>query len=330
MMCFSYTINFHKTYTIAMKFLSSVTILTGVALASLSVSAQTLEVATTPVGVVKYSIPAGSTLIAPLFVNATEFQGASSGVAENSGAGTTTISFDNAGFVSGEFNEGANFPLYYAESVSNDANEGFGYDIISNTANAITVAGLISDQGLASGQSFVIRKHVTLGQFFEDASGLAVLDNVKFYLGNGSSEVFLYDGSSWFGSVSGDSRPIYPGTGFLTVLSQPVNVTTSGVVKDTDTQVPVFNNPNAINLISSASPVDETVGELQLAVNVGILGSIKFFQPSTLSSAGVLLSDGSNFIGGDGDNTIMYPGEAILVDSESGSNFITIKAPYNN
>ncbi len=273
------------------------------------------------------TIPAGATIVAPLFVNANEFQGKSTSVDE--GADTTTITFESATFTAGEFDE-ADYPLYYAESIGGD-DEGFGYDIISNDSDSITVAGLISDQGLAVEQVFAIRKHVTLGQFFDGASGLSLTDSSKFFLSDGSVKVFIWNGSKWFGSTDGDIYPIYPGTGFLATLKATVEITTTGTVKNTATQVPVVPtsvSPSAINLVASGSPVDETLGGLSIAGDVGLTGSVKFFEPGTLLSGGVLISSGSAFVGGEGDGTIVYPGEGVLVTVKSSSNFLSLPAAY--
>ncbi|WP_309397401.1 hypothetical protein [Cerasicoccus maritimus] len=309
-----------------MKLLSTLSILTGVAAFAVPSLTATTEVATVPVGVVEMTIPAGRSVVAPLFVNANVFQGESTGVSEDIEAETTTISFSSSGFTANEFDEG-DFPVYYAESIGDSVSEGFAFDIISNDESSITVAGLLSNVGLTSGQVFAIREHVTLGQFFEGSTGLAVLDEVQFFTSDGGSSIYIWTGSNWFGSPLGDAKPIYPGTGFLTTLSAVVDITTTGTVKSTYTQVPQFSG--AINLMSSASPVGKEVGDLDISSQIGILGELQFFTPGDINDTVIIISNGSgDYFGGSGTSTPVDAGQAMLVRSQGSSGYVALPPAY--
>ncbi|MGE9295128.1 MAG: hypothetical protein ACQKBV_02420, partial [Puniceicoccales bacterium] len=107
-----------------MKLITSLAISASVALTAVSAQAQqTITASTTPVGAVELTIPAGSSVIAPLFVNANEFQGVITSLAEQ--GEDTVITFSASSITAREFDQGVNFPRFYAEVVAGD-NEGFG------------------------------------------------------------------------------------------------------------------------------------------------------------------------------------------------------------
>lgn len=310
-----------------MKLLSKLSIIAGAtALAAPMLTAQTTEVATIPVGVVEKVFPAGSSVIAPLFVNSSAFQGASTSLTE--GAGTTTINFGSSVFSAGEFDEGSDYPTHYVEVVGG-SNEGFAFDIISNTESSITVTGLAStDIGIGQTEVFVVRPHVTVAQFFEGATGLSdFADGIKFFNGDGSSDIYLYEFGDWNGSAgNANLRQIYPGTGVLVVFSSPVTVTSTGTVKNTATQIPVFANINTLNLIASGSPVEELLGDLDLASQlVDFAEGVKFFEPSTLDNAGIYLAEFGTF--GSGDSEPVIAGDSFLL-TVSTDKYVKLPAPY--
>lgn len=271
-----------------MKLIASASILAGSVFAVTTATAQVVEVATTPVGVVTFVIQSGNTPVAPVFVVSNEFQGQSSGMTQSNG--TTTVTFDQSPFTAGEFDEGAEYPKFYAE-IADGSFEGFGYDIISNTSDSITIAGQLVDQGLSSTESIVIRPHVTVDRLFENAEGLARRDLIKFFNADGSSDLYNYSGSEW--SDGSGERPIYPGTGILTTFSNDVTVTTSGTVKNTKTVVPIYTSIGAINLVSSASPVDVPLDDLNIGAQIERRDLVKFFDPGTLGTAALYNADGA-------------------------------------
>lgn len=304
-----------------MKLITSVTLFAGALVAMPCVQAETLEVATTPVGVVKMTIPAGRTLVAPVFVNASDYQGVSTSITES--GSSSTITFADSPFEANEFDAGAN-ANYYIEVATGDS-EGFAFDISSNTVNSVTVDYLLlTDYGLSETESMVIRKHVTVDSFFGDAS-VARRDNLQFYTPSGIVEV-SHDGTTW----DNGGLPIYPGTGFIVNLRADVEITSSGTVKNTKTIVPVFNDSGIINLVATASPVNVSFTDVngnQLARR----DSVRFFEPGTLAVIGefTIDSDG-NFVPESGTTLTEIPaGEPFVISSRSTINF-ELPAAYND
>ncbi|GHB97735.1 hypothetical protein [Cerasicoccus arenae] len=271
-----------------MKLITSLSLLAGIATIAPALAAETTEVATIPVGVVKMVIPGGNTLVSPVFVNADSFQGVSTSIVDSTD--TSTITFASDIFTTGEFNEGE-YPKFYVEVASGEA-EGFAFDIISNDTDSVVVAArLVADFDLTQAESFKIRKHISVGQFFEGAA-LARRDSVKFFNADGTSDRLEFDGTQF---EEGTERPIYPGTGFLSTLRGEVDIVTSGTVKVTNTVVPVYSNPGAINLVSTASPVDVFIEGLGLAGNLARRDKIRFLAAGTLDVLAIyeVQSDGS-------------------------------------
>lgn len=295
-----------------MKLLSKLSIIAGAAaLATPMLTAQTTEVATIPVGVVEMTIPAGNTLVAPLFVNPNEFQGAAVSVTENSG--TSTIVFGSDVFTAGTFDE-SDFPLFYAEVVGGD-NEGFGFDIISNTTNSITVSGdILADTGISQTETFAIRQHISLSQLFESAENISSYDSVKFFNSDGTQSEYFYLPSGWTDFTNNvDNKQIYPSTGFVATLQSQVTLTSTGTVKSTFTRVPVY--AGVINLSASGSPVEKTLGSTDIGPDMNSYESIKLFVPGTLGVQAELFWDGSKWtdFSSDAGGTELKSGSAYVV-----------------
>ncbi|MEO0795328.1 MAG: hypothetical protein AAFX93_09210 [Verrucomicrobiota bacterium] len=295
-----------------MKLFATLTITAGLAIST--VSAQDPVVATDPVGVVNMVIPSGNSLVSPVFVENPSFSGMSTSLVE--GVDSTTITFE-ATLTPSAFAPGA-FPTYYAE-VSSGSAEGFSFDVLSNTATTVVVDGLlITDFGLSQNETFIVRKHVTLDSFFA-GSALARRDSVTFFNSDGTSETIQFDGSEW---DNGEGlRPIYPGTGFLTALRSDVEVTTDGMVKTTDTIIPIYNTGGVINLVTTASAVEVTLESLGLEGQLQRRDSIEFFEPGSLALIARLevQSDGS-LLPVEGSIDDISAGEPFLVNSRAETN----------
>lgn len=309
-----------------MKLLTTLSLIAGIATITPLVQAQ-VQVTTPPVGVAKMVIAGGRTLVAPVFVNDRAYQNPSVSISQNVGAGTSTVTFNNPGFTVNEFAEGA-YPKFYAEVASRADNisaaEGFAFDIISNTASAIVVNGLLlTDFSLAQDESFIIREHITVASFFEGAS-VARRDTLQFFTINGRVDV-QYDGSAWdLGEF-----PIYPGTGFIANLRGDVTVSTAGTVKTTKTIIPVYNDIGVINLVSSASPVDvafDSVDGSQLARR----DVVRFLEPGTLAViAEFQIDSNGNFVPAPGTTWTDIPaGEPFILYSRNSLN-LSLPAAYS-
>ncbi|WP_269539649.1 hypothetical protein [Cerasicoccus fimbriatus] len=309
-----------------MKLLSKLSIIAGAAaLATPMLTAQTTEVATIPVGVVEMTIPAGNTVVAPIFVNANDFQGNSTSLVE--GSGVTTVNFGSSVFTAGSFNEG-DFPAYYLEVVAGDA-EGYAFDIISNTGSSVVVAGLLkTDIMLDDVETFAIRKHITLGQFFGQADAIARRDEVKFFNSDGSITIASYTGSSWVSSAGTvDEKPIYAGTGFISTLSNDIAVTATGTVKSTKTVVPIYLLAQ-LNLVATGSPVEMSVAYSGLGDQLARRDEIKFLAPGTLDTVAIISANGSGGFSGS-DVTELPAGEAYIF-TVSNDTHVTLPSILDN
>ncbi len=255
-----------------------------------------VAVTTSVVGYTSTTLPAGNSLFAPAFVNPTSAAGVLSGVS----AGETS-SLTVSGLSSGAFDEGANFPLYYVE-ILNDTNlsdsidtEGLILDIISNTESSVTVGADVSGLGLVGDEQYVIRKHLTLTDLTDGATGLSNFDGATIYNASapGSVDSYLYNGGVWqeFDGAFVD-RPnvvIYPGTGFVFSLQGSVTLVVDGEVKETATQVPLYaNQPNFVGVMKPLANFDmDSDGAVQDAL-VNFEG-LTTYQDGNLAPTSVLV-----------------------------------------
>ena len=224
-------------------------------LGAITLSAQ---VATSPVGYRTDTIAAGNVPYAPTFVNADSASGSIGGVTVNTD--NAVITFTGSALTVDAYNEGTTFPNYYVE-VTSGTNEGYSFDVISNTADSITVAGDLSSFNLST-ESIVIREHLTVGDIFagSSASLAAYADSVKFFNNDGTTTVFYWIGTGWSSDFATDEsdKPVYPGTGFIATFASSVELVVSGSVKTTKTKVPVY--AGLVNFVSSMQPSDTTAG----------------------------------------------------------------------
>lgn len=222
------------------------------------------SVTTTPSGVVNVTVPAGNTLLAPIFVHPDDFVGIPTGVSEASGE--TTLTFNGSPFDAGEFDEGS-FPLYYLEIVGEGALQGYNFNIVSNTTNSVTVTGLLdTDLGYTGSDAIAIRKHMTIGDIFDGATGLAPFESaITFFESDGSRPIFTWTGSGWSSDFMADDsdKPILPGTGFRFSNGSASNLSFIGSVKATPTIINLA--PSFINIVTAVNPVATDLGSVGLA-----------------------------------------------------------------
>ena len=305
-----------------------------------SVSLLTAQtVSTTPVGYRTDTIPAGNIPYAPSFVHADTFNGQISSLSE--AGGLTTVTFTESTLTATALDEGTFYPAYYLEVTETGAYEGYSFDIISNTASTVTVSGLLSSgfglsssQTLAGTESVAIRKHMTVGDIFSDATSAltAYSDTVKFFNDDNTITLLYWDGTMWTPDFSANhtNKPIYPGEGFLTSFAGSVSLTTNGHVKTTKTKVPV--KAGLVNLVGSLAPSDTTVDGLNaVSALVPYSDSVRVVsQDGNFTTQKTYYTDGSqmttNFTGNDGSDVLQGHNSALF---SAGSNtYITLPAAF--
>lgn len=291
------------------------------------------NVSTSPVGYRTDTIPAGNMPYAPSFVHADAFAGTISGLAES--GGNTVVSLAGAALTTSTYDEGSNFPAYYLEITESGSSEGYSFDIISNTADSVTVKGLLSSSfSLAGTENVVVRKHMTIGDIFSGstASLTSYSDSVKIFNSDNTITLLYWDGSVWTPDFANDRslKPIYPGRGFLTSFAGSVELTVDGNVKTTKTKVPVY--AGQVNLIGTLAPSDTDIDGFNAITTLQAYSdSIKVVSlDGTFSTQGTYYTDGSqmtrDFSSDHGTESIEGHSSALL---SAGSNFyLTLPAAY--
>lgn len=245
------------------------TLLPLLAAASLGTAFAQNSAFTDPVGYFEKTLNDEFSFMSTGIANATEYQGVLDNAYTDTGA-----------FSAGAFDQGAAVaPQYYLE-MAEGANEGARIDIVSNTADTLTVdpAGSAAFSAFLGTDSAVIRKHLTLNDLL-GGDGTAAPTNLQIDFG-GSQEtadnVQLWNGSSfdvyyystfflapgWTGpNADGGNFPLPPGTGII--IHDRVNpgntITAEGHVKVTNTLIDL---PVGLSLISSPVALDRTLTTL--------------------------------------------------------------------
>jgi hypothetical protein len=264
----------------------------GLGFASLA-SAQT-TVTTVPVGVMTYTIPAGTTAAPSLTAASLQLydqtpptQGIGSGVigsiASDAVTQTTVINVANGGWIAGALSSNS---APYLLRITSSAKEGKFYLIKANTATSLTIAGINS---LDVGTSFQLVSAETLENFFVGAN--ALLGGTSAAV---SDTVYLFQGGSWVGyyfnttsahwlKTTGRSLPtdnygptlLQPEAGFMIQRkAAAINLVYTGTVPNNQFNATIPNSGSTVT--NYGFPVDTTLGSL--ALDSKIVGWVKSSQ----------------------------------------------------
>lgn len=281
-------------------------------------SAQTSS-STPVIGYYKFDVPVGNSAWVCGFVTKKDFQGAASSMT----AGVTSV-INQTGATFGSF------PLHYVEILSGPK-AGLILDIVSNTANTITVDGNITSLGLTGTETYCVRKHATLGTVFANGAGLtAGSDNVTIFNSTGGSDVFAFNGLNWENALTGDPGDdviVYPGQGFVITNggAASVQVTFGGnevsYVKSGPTQVNAYtaatNLVGLINPLVATAPADPLFATAESTL--GSMGLVASLTPGS-DQVGTLSLDGNLNLTG------VYVNNGVNIeDALTGDDATTIK-----
>ena len=310
-----------------------IALLSGAAFLMSSAFAQ--GVTTDPVGYVTVTVEGGSkyNFISLPFVAATAAQGALSD------SSATTLTASGAGF--------DEFAGYYVEITSagtglTGGGEGLTVDIVSNTADVLTLADDISSYSLEGDETFRILEHFTLNSVF-GASGLlggtSAGASDEILLWNPSAQAFqghFYNSvlGQWNSSLApfgGDTGAtvLYPEQGAVIFRrgAGSIDVVVTGAVKTGVTQSGIFpgfnfydnQKPSATTLTATGWQNDLTGGTSAGASDeVGIWNAsaqtlTTYFYNSVLGQWNSSLAP----FGGDTGATVIDPTDSILINRKS-------------
>jgi uncharacterized protein (TIGR02597 family) len=232
-----------------------------------------------PVGAVVVSCLGGpsDTRITLPFMHSPEFTGAADSVAGG------VITLTGAGFTAGAFDEDAAHANYYVLAQSG-ADEGDIFDIVSNTADTVTVA----DSGaLAAGDTVSVCKHWTVSEIagnlsnpmFVDQTTMLFYDSAEPGINKAANPVYTYwtdeaTYGTWYDPayVVVDDYPIYPGESIIirnnAGVGADVDVVFNGNVPMNHDRLVVYNNGSAQdNYVGMMCPVGQPTFDTGLGIN---------------------------------------------------------------
>lgn len=229
-------------------------------------------------------------LVSPTLTKPISYQGAITAI--SAASGTTTITVSGTPWAAGAFN-GAN-GSHYVEIVSLafPSNTGTMADIQTTpTTSTITVAGDLTVNQAAVGDTIKIRKDVTIADLFGATNSAGLLgsddastaDEVFIYSNASAVSHFYYTGdvstpAGWYNSTTGDpagSRAISPNEAVVVKrkAAGDVTLTFAGAVKTGNTLMAVVNGLNVLGTSSAQGLTLATSGLYTGNQNTGVKGS---------------------------------------------------------
>lgn len=256
-------------------------------------AAHAQTVSTPIVGFYKKTFPAGGSLQTSALIKAASFQGTASAVSG------VTLTATGASWISNQFSPVNGFPAYYVE-ITTGALAGYLFDVISNSANTITVdAQSLSSAGVNPG--FIVRAHRKISEVFNSATNLNdYQDQVTIYNSDGTTTTLLRDsssGSGWIDATTfSESDPIlYPAQGFVLTTQASGVMTLTGQVNPNPTVVPLYaNQPNIVSL-ANPSGVLKNIQNINLGTNLSDFNDqvATYSQDGSLAQSATLLWAGA-------------------------------------
>jgi hypothetical protein len=230
-------------------------------LAPISVNAQGTSSSTPVIGYYKFTAPSGKSIWNCAFMTKKDFQGAATSIAQ--AAPNSVITQTGAGWTPNAFNTSANPATqssHFVEILSGPL-AGTLADIVSNTADTVTVEGL----GIGtSSVTYCIRKHTTVGSIFKTAGLGPFEDEVLLFSDTGATSRYLYDDTAPGHMVDAvdfvtikDDVVIYPGQAFVLTIGTAKTLTFGGnevsYVKTGVTKIPIY--AGITNLVGLYDPI---------------------------------------------------------------------------
>ncbi len=330
----------------------AVAIMTLVAPLCLSVLADTTAT-TDPVGFITLALAGtgGATASALSFAGLgltrpVEYQGNAESVGANS------ITDNEATWTDSQFNGASG--AYFVE-ITSGTGAGTTYDVSATVAATKTLTFTQNlGVGVASGATFKIRKHWTIGSIFGSANEAGLQP------GNASSadQVLVYNGSTYDtyyfsnagglvgngwrkvggGSTDRSATTVYPDDGMIVQRSQSaaVNVVLMGAVKTGQTSIPVLSGLNitgnvyAANMTLSSSGIYTGNSSTGVASgNASTADTVQIYNGSTYdtyyySNSGGLVGNGWRKVGGGSTDQASVPitvGSAVIIQRKAGASF---------
>ncbi len=271
------------------------------------------------VGFYDVTIPAGNSAWVCGLVTANSYEAACVNVTTN-GSGKAQVQFSAPGWTVGEFD------LHYAEPQSGIC-AGLPIDILSNTADTLTLDIDPSEAGLVTGMTFIVRKHATLAGLLPTGGGfLPFSDTISLLGSTGLQTTYFFNNgtNNWINILGEDASNVIvrPGQGFVVQLSSPLTVTfgTGEVCHLKTTPTLVRINANAPNIIGSMNPLGgstTSLGSMGIATSLQPFNdSLVILNPGPLSQGGTFLSTGTSLInsgtGDDGDSVNVSAGAGVV------------------
>lgn len=259
-------------------------------------------VTTDPVGFTGVALPVGGSVTVPTLLNPAVYTGRAT-IGTTSVTPVTAPGWSVNTFAESQYTDRPNYPVYYVEVVEG-AFEGYSFDIIANSAAALTVpAGYIPAQLNNQTVKVVVRRHITLDDLTVGSTGLAAYeDAITLFNSDGTNSARYYDGASWiaddFSTPVGHSI-LYPGTGFIFNSTYGGQLALNGAVKTTKTAIPLY--ARATNIVGPLNPTAQTFlvnSNIALALDPYNEGFTTYSSDGTFTALLSYYSDGASLLDG--------------------------------
>lgn len=304
-------------------------------------------VATDPVGYVTVTVDGDTSynFVALPLVNSPDFSGQAASV------GATTVTVAGTPWAPGDYDSS-----YFVEITSNGGTDGGDakgllVDVVSNTANELTLADDVSSFTFEGDETFTIREHETIGSVF----GVNNSAGLQGGTGGGSSdEILLWNPvsqgfSSYFYNVAltrwapttnpfgadASGEILYPDQGvvILRKAAGQASFVVAGAVKVGQTQAPVFTG---FNFYDNKKPYDTTLGatgwqnDLVGGTGGGSSDEIGIWNATTQTLDNYFYNTAlsrwaptTNPFGADASSVVVPANSSVLINKKSGTTTLT-------
>ncbi len=235
------------------------------------------------VGKLDYTLPAGNSVWTPPFVAEDTFSGRIDSMDYNSSQdeAVITVNTDSLPTLNNHYVELCDGP-----------ESGLTLDIISASANSVTVAADPSALGMMPGDKLIIREHLTVASLLPNGANFAGFQDTISIFNDDDTRLDIFwnsIGGFWMDALgtSWDSKVLKPGQGILLFLSEELTISLGGNEKFTHvktTPTRISASAGTINLVGPVNPFPGTY-------DLSEIGFVSDFSPF-VDSASFFSNDG--------------------------------------
>ena len=290
-----------------------------------TVSSAKADSTTGVVGFYPVSLPSGNSAWVCGLVTQEAFVGAPTTVTSDVN-GKAVVTFSDVDWAVGTF------PLHYAEPQSGIC-QGLAIDILSHTANSITLDTTPAAAGLSTSVVLTVRKHATIGGLLPTSGGLTPFsDSISIINSSGLQQTYYFNNIAGYwitgANVNSTNAVIRPGQGMIIQVNtaKTLMLGTGEVchVKSTPSKTRAY--PGVPNILGPINPLGNNTTLGALGVRTSLLAwsdTLVTLAPGSLLQTGLYVNTGSylmSSLGQNGEGHTLPAGSGVVIGVNAAKN----------